>query len=139
MRVRLRVESQALCVDYAGFLPQRFTKNSSECFADTPDWTADMSADYVVPTAIGKIGVNVTYYHNSGWYGSVYERLRQPAYDVVNAALSLTSTNGHWRATLWGKNLANEEYAVYLAAQANGDSIQYAPPRIYGVTLQYEF
>jgi len=106
---------------------------------NTPDWTADVAADYTIPTSIGKIGLNATYYHNSGWYGSVDMRLRQPAYDVVNTSVSLTSAGDVWRATLWAKNLSNETYAVYLAAQANGDSIQYAPPRTYGITLQYKF
>jgi hypothetical protein len=35
--------------------------------------------------------------------------------------------------------LANELYATTLYTQANGDIIQYAPPRTFGVMIERKF
>jgi len=44
-----------------------------------------------------------------------------------------------WRLSAFGRNLSNESYASTLYAQANGDIMQYAPPRTYGVMIERSF
>jgi iron complex outermembrane receptor protein len=104
-----------------------------------PDWTLNASADYVLPTSVGDVAFNVTYLHNDGWFGEPDNRLRQPAYDVLNAQVSWTSSDELTLIRLWGRNLTDEDYAATLFSQFNGDVIQYTPPRTYGVTVERRF
>ncbi len=67
------------------------------------------------------------------------ERLRQPPYNVIGAQISWVSDDKLLRVSAFGRNLTNEAYADTLYAQANGDIIQYAPPRTYGVKIERKF
>jgi iron complex outermembrane receptor protein len=107
--------------------------------AQAPGVTLDVSADYSVPVPVGIFAVNVTYGYNSGWDAEPDNRLHQPAYSLVNTQLSLTSKGRRNNVKIWGHNLSNSQYAQSLASQANGDYIQYAPPRTFGVTFEHRF
>lgn len=65
--------------------------------------------------------------------------MRQKAYDIVNASVSWSSDDEAWKISVYGRNITDELYASALYAQANGDAIQYAAPRTYGVSLQRAF
>jgi iron complex outermembrane receptor protein len=104
-----------------------------------PALTADLSAEYTLDTRIGPLSSNVTYAYNSGWYGEPDNRLKQGSYSLLNAELSWHSIKDLWRVRLWGKNLTNTIYAASIASQANGDYVQNAPPRTYGITVQLNF
>jgi iron complex outermembrane receptor protein len=105
----------------------------------TPDWTFDLSGTYSVPLRVGALELSANYFHSSGFYGSVDGRLRQPAYDLVGAQLGWVSDDKSWRISAFGRNLANELYATTLYTQANGDIVQYAPPRTFGVMIERKF
>lgn len=63
----------------------------------------------------------------------------QEAYAVVNARATYSTDN--WMATLWVKNLADEEYLLYnldLGFVGFAEQV-YGPPRQTGVTLRYSF
>lgn len=104
-----------------------------------PDWTFNIAADYTVPTRYGDVTLNLTYLHNAGWYGEPDNRLSQGAYDVLNGQLGWTSTDELYELRIWAKNITNEDYATTVFSQFNGDVIQYAPPRTFGVTLKRSF
>ena len=78
-------------------------------------------------------------YYNDGWYGNPDNRLQQPSYQILNAQAMWTSADDAWRVSVYGRNLLDEEYAVFLSAQANGDSFQYAPPCTYGFSVERRF
>lgn len=63
---------------------------------------------------------------------------RQNRYHLLNARIGLESPE-NWRLTLWGKNLANENYLV--EAEFSELGLQKIPglPRTYGVTLDWYF
>jgi iron complex outermembrane receptor protein len=68
------------------------------------------------------------------------------SYRVVDANLSLSGIpflQGELKLTLWGQNLADEEYAVanigpFAMFGASGIS-PYGDPRTYGLTINYSF
>lgn len=105
----------------------------------TPDWTANLAATYTVPLPSGSVEFNATYLHSDGFYGSVDQRLRQSPYNLVGGQISWVSAGDAWRISVFGRNLANERYASTLYAQGNGDIVQYAPPRTYGVKVERKF
>jgi iron complex outermembrane receptor protein len=109
-----------------------------------PDFTANLGIDYklppdLIPAAWGRVTTNVTYAFNDGWYAEPENRLRQPAYNVVNSSVSWSSANELNKVTLWGNNLSNSQYTVALASQDTGDFAIYAPPRTYGIKYQRKF
>ncbi|MEX2150857.1 MAG: TonB-dependent receptor [Steroidobacteraceae bacterium] len=107
--------------------------------SNTPDFTANISAEYQLPISTGNADFNVTYYYNDGWYANPDNRLRQPSYNLLNTSASWTTSDDAWQFTVYGRNLFDEEYAVFLSAQANGDSFQYGPPRTYGFSIERRF
>jgi iron complex outermembrane receptor protein len=105
----------------------------------TPAFTLNLSPDYRLPTSFGDLDFSVSVYYNSGWYAMPDNRLRQTAYENVSAQAGWTSQDGHYRITLWGKNLVDEQIANNLMADVVGDTEALAPPRTYGLTLRYDF
>ncbi len=101
---------------------------------NTPDWTGNLGATYTVDTPIGSFVLAGNYYHNDGYFASPENRLRQPAYDVVDASLTWTSADKHYSIRVWGKNLGNALYSEQLDAVNFGDNRVAAPPRTFGVT-----
>ncbi|MBW8745128.1 MAG: TonB-dependent receptor [Sphingomonas sp.] len=107
--------------------------------ARSPKLTANIAADYVHIFDRVKVAANVTYSYNDGWFAEADNRLRQPAYSLLNAALTFGPPSDGVSVKLWARNLLGEDYAVALAAQTNGDFVQWAPPRTFGVTLLTKF
>ncbi|WP_175623998.1 TonB-dependent receptor [Pseudocolwellia agarivorans] len=74
--------------------------------------------------------------------GSNAEVSLQESYAVVNLRATYTLfANSDWEASLWAKNVFDEEYLVYnLDLGFAGFTEQvYAPPRQVGITFKYEF
>lgn len=63
---------------------------------------------------------------------------RHGSYHLVNGRIGLESPD-NWRLTLWGKNLADEDYLVDAELSERG--LQQIPglPRTYGVTVDWYF
>jgi iron complex outermembrane receptor protein len=105
----------------------------------TPEFTANVGVTYSQALAGGEVQASANYFHNSGFFWNPNNRLKQPAYDIVNAQLSWGPDNGRWRLSLWGKNLTDETYFHYVTDTTSGDAGSYAPPRTWGVRLDLDF
>ena len=102
---------------------------------DTPDWTANIGATYVV----GPITVAASYYYNDGYYVDPGNGVREPHYNLVDASITWTSPDSHLTIKAWGKNLTNALYSMQLDATSTGNNRVAAPPRTYGVTAGFHF
>jgi iron complex outermembrane recepter protein len=98
-----------------------------------------LGMDYTIPSSVGEFTLNGTYSHNSGWWAEPDNRLKQPAYELFSAQLSWVPKGGVYEVDLWGKNLANESYALAMFTESQGDVIQYAPPRTFGIRVKATF
>ena len=135
--------------DYPGFQPLDANGNpigtpinaAGRATARTPRFVGNLSGQYLLPTRIGKFVPNVGIQHNSGYYWTADNRLRQPSYTIVNAGLSWTPDSGSWDLKVWGKNLFDSTYYVIQGPSAYpvGDNQVQAPPRTFGVTLSYHY
>ncbi|MCJ2182881.1 TonB-dependent receptor [Novosphingobium sp. 1949] len=107
--------------------------------AKAPELTAYAALTYAHAFEAFKVEANATYSYNDGWYAEADNPLRQGAYSLINASFKLAQIDDALSVKFWGRNLLNKNYAATLASQTNGDYIQYAAPRTYGVTLGSAF
>lgn len=61
----------------------------------------------------------------------------QKAYGVANASLTWNSPGERWSVTAWGRNLVDTLYADQRISFAGASWAHYAPPRTYGVSVQF--
>lgn len=113
---------------------------SGNDFIQSPKFTSTLGFEYAVPLNVGgNINFSGNWYHNDGYYWDVGNRVRQPAYNVVNSQLQYTLPNEYVKLSLWAKNLFNEKYYSYISVGSFGDEGAPAAPRTYGVTVKYTF
>jgi iron complex outermembrane receptor protein len=103
----------------------------------SPKWTAVLGAKYTLATRTGTFVLSGNYYYNEGFNFTPSGRVQQPAYDLLNAAISWTSPRGRWDVTLFGRNLLDEEYFAYALEQAFADNYSPASPRSVGISVGY--
>ena len=64
------------------------------------------------------------------------------SYTVLNGRLSFSSLDDRWVVSIWGKNLAEEEYSRFWADARDPIGYVYShvgPPRTYGLEFTYRF
>ena len=123
--------------------------------SNTPDYTFNLSANYVLETDIGYFVFNGGYYYRDDY--RLFEdsdMLFQEGYGLLNASVTWESEEGNWYAGLHAKNLTDEEYLVggYNFAVDNGDGTYgpglggdttligyYGDPRTLHLTVGYRF
>lgn len=106
----------------------------------SPSFTSDLSVDYTIPTSIGNVTANATYYHSAGFFWETDNRLRQEAYNLVNASLLWASLDKTYDVRLWGKNIFGAKYATFgVSGGGSVESFTPAPPATYGVTVGVHF
>jgi len=119
-----------------------FTEGSAEGnqLPYAPTWTFSLSPEYVIPmSGRGELILSATYNYNDGYFAAPDNRLRQPAYNWVNAQIAWNSPRNAWNVRVWGKNLTDAEVTAFMSAGATGDEAAYQPPRTYGVTIVRNF
>ena len=90
-----------------------FDKSDRFTVSNTPDLTFNFGATYRLYTDMGDFVFNSNYYHR-GEYALFEEDslLTQDSYGLLNAGITWYSTDGHWNAGLYAKNLTDEEYMI---------------------------
>jgi iron complex outermembrane receptor protein len=128
------------------FTPQSFGGNATTTESAngnrlplTPDATFNISLDYRRPLPVGELLFDITESYSKGYVFAPDNILRQPAYNLVNAAISWASPNERFTASVWGKNLDNQLVANALLSSAIGSLASYQPPRTYGVSISQKF
>jgi iron complex outermembrane receptor protein len=128
------------------FTPQAFGGNATTTGSAngnrlplTPDATFNVSLDYHYPLPSGELGFDITESYSKGYVFAPDNILSQPAYNQVNSAISWTSPNQRFIASVWGKNLVNEIVANALISSAVGSLASYQPPRTFGVSITQKF
>jgi len=121
-------------------LTQVFCNATGNLLPYAPKVAVTTGADFEQTLPVGSIDVNLTNYYNSGYYVEPDNRLRQTAYDYVNASITWRSSDDRYFARLYGTNLLNK--AVYAFAGTN--QTQYTadygnPPRLVGIKLGVKF
>ena len=150
-----------LTIDFSlGWLDYEIEKNADGSqsimhLSNTPEYTMNLSANYVIDTDMGYFVVNGGYYYRDDYFlFEDSELLSQDGYGTVNVGISWESPEGNWYGGIYGKNLTDEEYQVggYSFVADNGDGTYtpglggdqtliayYGDPRTVHFTLGYRF
>ncbi|HRE42370.1 MAG TPA: TonB-dependent receptor [Terricaulis sp.] len=118
--------------------PVIFGDVSGNTTTRTPEFTANLAGTYTIPTSVGAFAITGNVAYNSGYYPAPDNRLKQPAYTMVNGEISWTTPDERYRFALWGRNLLDEEKLLYLAA-AQFDLAIYDEPMTYGISISANF
>lgn len=108
----------------------------------TPNVTFDISVNYTVPISYGKLDLSATYAFTDHWFPTADNISEAPESHLLNAGLGWTLRDNRTQLKLWARNLTNQAVPMILLEHANpgGNTEEIdAPPRTYGVTVQYSF
>lgn len=106
----------------------------------TPFFTLSGGINYKAELSNGgAITLAANAFHAGKEYRDADNRVTLPGYTVVNGEIGYTLPNSDVKFTLWGRNLFNEVYNVYILTGATADTTVYAKPRTYGVRLDMKF
>jgi iron complex outermembrane receptor protein len=66
--------------------------------------------------------------------------MREGAYWLFNADFGVETADHKWRATVWGRNLADREYRVgAFTGGVAGDISMFGAPRTAGLSFSYHY
>lgn len=109
-------------------------------FERIPEFEATIAADYTwnLPQLEGDLTLRVQYAYRDGFPTDVTNNPTRfiEDYDLIDA--SLRFENERWRIALWGRNLAEENYADIISAAFNQQRFG-GQARTYGLELGYRF
>lgn len=112
---------------------------------NSPEWQATASAAYTLPlsdTLNLTIAGDISYKDDNAGSRAAADDTSLfyiSDYTLVNARFVLGASDGRWEATLWGRNLGDEEY-WHSANQSNtAFGRTNGMPRTYGVTFAYRY
>lgn len=113
---------------------------SGSMVEDTPTWTVNIGPSYRLDMPFGTFTASANYYHNSGWYAAPDNRVRQGAYNVLNADLQFVPASySYLSIDLWGHNLTDAIYSAQLNETQTGDNRVAAPRQTLGLTVGMHF
>ncbi len=133
----------------AGYTQSRFDNfNSSiggnltgNTLPSAPKGNVNALLRYEVPVSPGTIALEVDGKYQSSQFFSVNNDpvLRQKAYGLMNARMSLTTLQDRLTVTAWVHNLADKAYLVsaYDVKAFGFDEWAAGDPRTYGITVRY--
>ncbi len=119
-------------------------------YADTPRWTGNVFGQVheALPNTLGEAALRAEYYIQSTQFFSNLEATinpgtQLPSYKLLNMYLTWDKISGTGlQASLYGRNLLNEEYyvgGIPQGADLGLNQVQPGRPRMYGVELKYSF
>lgn len=77
---------------------------------NAPRFSANLSANYALPSGVGKFATTATLAYNGVWYADPSNNFKEPSYYLLNMSETWTSPDGRYNIELWSKNLTNREY-----------------------------
>lgn len=107
----------------------------------TPEWTGNLGITQQIDTRYGPFEIAADGYYNDGFYFLPQngERSWEPSYVMVNGRLSYLVDNWGLRLTVFGHNLTDERYNIAQFHTDFGRLDTMAPPRTFGVRLNWDF
>ncbi len=121
-----------------------------DVYAYAPEHSGTVSLDYNRPVRNGNIGAHLGYSYQDESESSVNAADGAPnnSRNLVDASITwsdvaLGGLPGRFRASIWGKNLTDDEYYLLNTAAwgfvGANEVATFGDPRTYGLTLSYDY
>ena len=133
---------------------------TDEALPQAPEMTWSLGATQMLETGLGELSLHADYsWVDKTWFqdntvnpladaGTQALQTEEkrwnaiPSYGLLNARAMLRTNDDSWEFTIWGRNLADEEYYTGVANFFNGVGTAnwyYGSPRTYGASVQYNW
>jgi iron complex outermembrane receptor protein len=117
---------------------------SGQRLDNAPRLTSNLSLTYQSDLAIGDgwswfVRGDASYRGAANLYSVQDEGNDQGGYTIFNARLGIETQDGQWRATLWGNNLGDKEFAQTGLNDVTGVMMLRGLTRTYGLTVDWSF
>ena len=125
-----------------------FFDASGNTIAFAPEWTLNTSVEHTAELMGGTLTsrLNLSYIDERFSDGSYHNNPNDllPSQTLLSGRISYRPAEGHWRVSVWGKNLTDDDSETYIAfgnafLPIGTNRAQFQEPRTYGVTLDYSF
>jgi iron complex outermembrane receptor protein len=113
-----------------------------ERFPNTPKFQASGDAQYDFPMAEGLdgyVGISGRYRTDTKATFGNSPYFKIPGYGLLDLRAGVQNANSHWRAEIWGRNLANKFYILNVSHVVDTVARTVGLPATYGVTLSYRY
>jgi iron complex outermembrane receptor protein len=104
-----------------------------------PEFTVSLTPTLSIPMGNGTLRASATYYYSDGFFWDHQNFRAEDSYDLLNASIGWSQDDRGFGVRLFGNNLLDTEYSVFTVAQGVGDSFAAAPPRTFGVEVNFSF
>lgn len=107
-----------------------------------PETAASLAAEWTQPVGELEFFARLEGTYRSRIYFASNNAYSDPALTLFNARIGIGSGNGNWRATIWGRNLTDEDYAInrFDGAIVPGQVLQaLGAPQSTGVELSLRY
>jgi iron complex outermembrane receptor protein len=109
---------------------------------DAPENTFSLGVEGRYPIASGEWVFSFDYNYRDSFFTNPDNAAVSAvdSYDLVNGRIGYEAEGARWSAFIWGRNLADSSDAIYASRAFLGIGREvYLEPRMYGLTLQYNF
>lgn len=105
----------------------------------SPELSGNAGLFYTLDLWRGALEAGIDAYYNDGYFFDNQNSAEQDAYHLVNARIGYLYQPWNFRLTAFGKNLNGEKYAETKFPFDFGTVARLAPPKTYGVRLNWDF
>ena len=124
----------------AGFASNEVIDLNGRQLIIAPEFTGSLGFNYQRTISSGLLEFNGNFYYSDEFWFDFLERVNPGSYNTLAASVSLTPNfNENLKLSLFGKNLTNEEYFASSLLGPSSDAPVYMPPRMIGISLDYNF
>ncbi len=108
---------------------------SGKTLIRTPDITANLGFDYTRDALGGEVTWSANAFYSGESYWEASNRVREAPYTIVNSEISWLDPSRRYRFAVWGENLLDEAYSLFVLSSTTADSQVFARPRTFGIRL----
>ncbi|MDB5481412.1 MAG: TonB-dependent receptor [Caulobacteraceae bacterium] len=112
---------------------------SGKYLVRSPPVTLTLTGNYTTEVLGGHLDLSSTVYYSDRFYFDAADRVSQAPFVTVAARAAWSPNDGHVTFAVYGRNLTNEAVLQGAFLTTNADGVSFAPPRTYGVSVEYRF
>lgn len=120
----------------AGGSQQVICDASGNALPRSPELTFNIAPTISAPLGEGTLQATAALYYNDGFAWDFSGSRTEESYELVNASIAWLAPNEKFGISIFGNNLTDSEYAMFVLPQGTGDSFSAASPRTYGIEFK---